>query len=107
MPSCQVCGPRLRGCHRCGATFGHLHITVTGRDGKSETVAVCGAHTPPSIASHPGTPERPARLISDGPTVKDEAKRARDRERRRAQRVVLDRHAAELAEVLAEIRGGS
>ncbi|MFA9446337.1 hypothetical protein [Egicoccus sp. AB-alg6-2] len=33
------------------------------------------------------------------------AKRRRDRERRKAQRMVLDRHADEVAAVLVEIRG--
>lgn len=104
MPSCQVCGPRLAGCHRCGATFGHIHITVTGRTGDAETVAVCGAHTPAGFRSPSGTPERPARAILNGHSPNVTAKRARDRERRQAQRVVLDRHAEEVQQELERIR---
>jgi hypothetical protein len=110
MPGCSICGPRLQGCYRrgCAATFGHAHLTLLGRDGAArETVAVCGAHTPSATASHHHNPERPARTISDGPSRNVAVKRQRDRERRAAQRVVIDNHRQEFEDELRRIRGGA
>lgn len=105
MPGCRVCGPVLEGCHRCGAKFGHAHITITGRDGNpARSVVVCGAHTPAAIAPQPEHTENagPATRGSPSPTIT--AKRTRDRERRAAQRRVLDRHADEVQDELDRIR---
>ncbi|MFA9432920.1 hypothetical protein [Egicoccus sp. AB-alg2] len=102
--SCAVCGPQLDGCWRCGGKFGHVHVVVVSRAGKTlGRVAACGAHAPKSGEMLPGGVEVASRAaLSDASAS---AKRRRDRERRKAQRMVLDRHADEVAAVLVEIRG--
>lgn len=104
--ACTLCGPEIEGCWKCGAKFGHRHLSVVNRHGLAVAqVAACAAHGPPVApddAQAPWTPPAPSGRLSSAAA---ESKRARDRERRRAQRVVLDRHADEVAAVLAEIRG--
>jgi hypothetical protein len=98
--SCKVCGPgRREGCFRCGARYGHHHLDVVDRDGQVvATVAACHVHGPRAKPAQQVRRQRRAAVVSRPANVR------RDRERRAAQRVVLDRHAGELQQVLAEIR---
>ena len=100
--ACKVCGPgRIEGCWRCKATMGHRHVNVLDRQGRVVgQVAVCGSHLDVPTPG-PVKPQRPA------PSPSAIAKRRRDRERRAAHRIVLDRHADEVAQVLADIREGT
>lgn len=100
--ACAICGPKIQGCWRCTATLGHVHLDVVSRTGRTlGRVASCGAHAPASGVVVSGPTKRPAHATTD------EAKRRRDRERRKAQRVVLDRHQDEVDAALAEIRGAA
>lgn len=108
--ACTICPPgAIEGCFRCGAKYGHRHIVVQARDGSTlGRVAACEHHAPSGDVMPSQGPELVVRATSrEANAVQDEAKRQRDRERRRAQRVVLERHAHEVAEVLADIRAGA
>lgn len=96
--ACAVCGPVLEGCWRCGAKLGHAHVQTVDRYGVSgPLVAVCATHGPKATVPRVNGKRR---VEADTAFVK----RRRDRERRRAQRIVLERHADEVAQVLAEVR---
>lgn len=99
--ACAVCGPGgIQGCWRCGATMGHRHIEIVDRHGKKKgRAAACATHAPDDGVLVRATRKKPAA----SPSVI--AKRRRDRERRRAHRLVLDRHASEVQTELARIRG--
>lgn len=108
--ACVVCtdvhGPRkVEGCWKCGSTIGHRHVVLVARTGKTlGRVAACGAHAPSGEAMQPNGAEPPSRAASELAMGSRGLKRRRDRERRQAQRLVLDRHADEVAQALAEIR---
>ena len=107
--ACEICGPTIEGCWKCGAKFGHAHIVIVSRDGSTlGRVAVCGTHAPDSGEMTTAGAEVLSRaaLRDASTTSRTRKKRRRDRERRAAHRIVLDRHADEVAQVLADIRAG-
>ena len=107
--ACSVCGPVIEGCWKCGGKFGHTHVVLVGRDGRTlGRVAACGTHAPKSGEVAPGGVEVRAREpMRNANATRANRKRRRDRERRQAHRVVLDRHADEVAAELERIRGGN
>jgi hypothetical protein len=98
--TCLVCGPSIEGCWQCRSKTGHRHVVVVNRAGEEVgSVAACDAHSPNEVT-------RAVRVTrsSSASTVRDPKKRERDRQRRLAQRIVLDRYADEVTQELEEIR---
>ena len=88
---------RIEGCHRCRSTVGHAHVTVTGRDGVSRSVAVCDVHR--GVVPD-GTETASAALV---PVAAGSGrKRAYDRARRKALARLRESHRVEFERLLAE-----
>lgn len=99
---CDVCGPgAIEGCWKCGATYGHRHVVVVGRNGTTlGRVAACDLHAPADgVLTH--VPGQNSAQAADG-IVSGRRKLAYDRARRRAIRRLREAHADEWVQLLDE-----